>query len=142
MSNLPDPSYDETELNEQEESKQQTTNTKNPPKSEWEKYLDSLDDSRANLISKLAKDNKYIIEGNEYTRKKIKFKQFTELEILRARFTKEKDPVKAAQYLLDTYVKCAEFYLGISKEEFEEMDWEVTKSILDACNLRTIRGPN
>lgn len=113
------------------------------PKSQWEQYLDSLDQSRLEQITELAKQAKYTIEGKEYPRLKIKTKQFFELERLRAQFGKEKDPEKATDQLIAVYTKCAEYYLGITVEQYEELDWEETKPILDACNFRSVRGiPN
>lgn len=120
-----------------------TNNQQQEPKSEWDKYIDTLDKARLKQLTELAKLSTYNIEGHEYRRKKIKVKQFHELERLRAKFSKEKDPEKATEYLIDTYAKCAEFYLGIERETYEELDWEVTKPILDACNFRSLRGiPN
>lgn len=149
MSSLPDPSYDESNFHEDEDKnkKQQNNNplqqNNNPPKSEWEKYIDDLSDKRLKEIADLAKLSQYTIDGETYTRKKIKTRHFMELEILRAKFAKEKDEVKATNYLIDVYAKCAEYYLGISREKFGELDWEVTKPILDSCNFRTVRGlPN
>ena len=110
------------------------------PKSEWEKYLDSLDEARLKELAELAKKKTYVIEGQEYTRKKIKVKQFNDLERLRARFSREKDPVKATEYLINVYAKCAEYFLGIDQDIFENMDWEITKPIIDACNFRSLRG--
>lgn len=130
---------DESTTEEEEESIKDT----NTPKSEWEKYLDSLDQQRLKQLTELAKKTSYNIEGSDYKRQKIKVKQFNELERLRAKFTKEKDPEKSTDYLIDVYAKCAEYYLGIPKEKYEEMDWEITKPILDACNFRSVRGiPN
>lgn len=133
--------YNPEEEVENESSQQQTKDT--TPKSEWEKYLDSLDEARLKQITDLAKKTTYKIDGADYTRKRIKVKQFNELERLRAKFAKEKDQEKATDYLIDVYAKCAEYYLGIPKETFEEMDWETIKPIIDACNFRSIRGiPN
>lgn len=110
------------------------------PKSNWDTYLDSLDQARLQQVIELAKLNKYNIDGKEYDRKKIKNKQFFELERMRGQFNKEKDPVKGTDLLINIYVKCAEYYLGMTAEEFDDLDWEVTKPILDACNYRSVRG--
>lgn len=110
------------------------------PKSQWDTYLDSLDQARLQQIIELAKLNKYTINGQEYERKKIKNRQFFELERLRGQFNKEKDPVKGTELLINIYVKCGEHYLGVTAEQFEDFDWEEIKPILDACNYRSVRG--
>lgn len=131
----------ENNNNQQSQQVQQKPQTEN--KSEWDKYLDTLDQARLEELAKLAKLSKYTIEGKEYTRQKIRVKQFHELERLRAKFSKEKDPIKSTEYLIDVYAKCAEYYLGIDRDTYEEMDWEITKPIIDACNFRSVRGlPN
>ena len=129
------------EYNPDDEIPVQTTEKQ--PKSNWETYLDSLDQGRLQEVIELAKQSKYKINGTEYIRKKIKNRDFFTLERLRGQFNKEKDPVKGTEALINIYVKCAEFYLGITPEQFEDMDWEETKPILDACNYRSVRGiPN
>lgn len=125
------------------ESSSPSSQSANIPKSEWDKYIDSLDQERMNQIIEYAKQSKYNIDGQEYVRKKIKVREFNELERLRGKLTKEKDPVKATDLLIDVYAKCAELYLGVDKDTFEEMDWEITKPILDGCSYRSVRGiPN
>ncbi|HTH21413.1 MAG TPA: hypothetical protein VL854_04275 [Nitrososphaeraceae archaeon] len=119
---------------------QQVTGKDAQPKTQWETYLDSLDQSRLSQTIELAKLDKYTFNGKTYDRKKIKNKQFFELERLRAKFAKEKDQEAATEHLINVYVKCAEYYLGMSAEEYDELDWEDTKPILDACNFRSVRG--
>jgi hypothetical protein len=126
----PDDEMQQTPLNQ----------TEAQPKSAWDKYLDSLDQSRLQQVIELARLNKYTIAGQEFQRLKIKNRQFFELERMRGRFNKEKDPEKGTDLLIDIYVKCAEYYLGMSAEQFDEFDWEETKPILDACNYRSVRG--
>lgn len=133
-----DDNDDDTTTNQPAEKQQQSEQQQ--PKSEWEKYLDSLDEARLKELADLARKKTYIIEGQEYTRKKIKVKQFNDLERLRAKFSREKDPVKATEYLINVYAKCAEYFLGIDQDTFENMDWEITKPIIDACNFRSLRG--
>lgn len=111
---------------------------------EWERYLDGLDEARQKYIADLAKQNEYKIGNKTYERRKIRVKDFNTLEKLRARFRKERDPENAADILIDVYAKCAEFYLGMPMKDYENVDdWDTIKLILDACSFRSFRGlPN
>ncbi len=133
-----------TNNNDDDDDTATTTNNNPQPKSEWDKYLDSLDQARLKKTIELAKQSKYVINGKPYDRKKIKVKNFNTLERMRAAFAYEKNPRKSTEILIQVYEKCALFYLDMQKEEYEDLDdWEEIKLILDACAYRSIRSlPN
>ena len=86
-----------------------------------------------------------------YVRKRLKTKEFTELERARASIEKAslklKDPLDVAERQAELYFKIAQAYLinkdtalPIQKEEFVNMIWEDIKIVIDACHIRTLMG--
>jgi hypothetical protein len=149
----------------QPESSEQTTVRKVPAalSGEWEKYFKSLSDDYMGRVTEIAKLDVFLVEHREitgktvqnpltgqeepelgpwvkksYRRTKIRTKDWQTLEDLRAQFALEKNQKKAADLLARIYQYCAFLYLGMSKEVFENTDWEEIKIILDACNFRTV----
>ena len=61
--------------NPEDETEEESNTDSTTPKSEWEKYLDTLDQERLKQLTELAKLSTYKIDGKDYTRKKLKVKQ-------------------------------------------------------------------
>jgi len=117
---------------------------------EWDAFMGQVNDNYINTLRSYAPRNEFEIEVNGHTksfvRKKIKARDYALLEKIRAQFSKATssgDIEKASDLQFEIYIKCAECYLGMTKEEFEDADFEEVKKVCDACNFRTLHGlPN
>jgi len=117
---------------------------------EWDAFLGQVNDNYIKTLRSYAPRDQFEIDVNgstkTYLRKKIKARDYASLEKIRAQFsraTNSGDIEKAAELQFDIYIRCAEYYLGMTKEEFEEADFEEVKKVCDACNFRTLHGlPN
>lgn len=114
---------------------------------EWDRFLGQINDNYIQILRDYAPKNEFILEvGGEnktYQRKKIRAREYSALEKMRGQLLKEKDTEKTAGIQMDIYEKCAAAYLGMSKEDFENADYEELKKICDSCNFRTLHGlPN
>ena len=127
----------------------------NPPSvtfegKEWSGFMANVNDNYIKVLREYAPKNEFIIEvdgkANSYTRKKIKVKDYADLEKIRAQFNKAQstgDVERATELQFEIYIKCAEYYLGMTKEDFENADFEEVKKVCDAANFRTLHGvPN
>ena len=113
----------------------------------FNKLRNDLNDAQIAEIRRLAPLRSFEIEidgvAKPFERKKIKVKDYGILERKRGRLAKEKDQEKAADLLIEIYEDCAKYYLGMSKEDFENADIEYLRKILDTCNIVTTQGaPN
>jgi len=112
--------------------------------------MGQVNDNYIKTLRSYAPRDQFDIEVNgstkSYTRKKIKARDYAELEKIRAQFTKAQnsgDIERASDLQFEIYIKCAQHYLGMTKEEFEDADFEEVKKVCDACNFRTLHGlPN
>lgn len=131
----------------------------------YKKYYEQLAGERMKEVTKLAKENTFVIdiqdeETGEWKKKSFKYreiptKKWMELEELRSRYTdlekvaatkllaaKEQNTYDFAQQLnkllQDLYQKSAKYFLGMEEQEFDNSKWTQVKSIIDACNHRTI----
>jgi hypothetical protein len=95
-------------------------------------------------VAELSKQDSFVTGGGkQYRRSKIRTKDYQNLEILRADLAVERSRRKSAEILADIYFQCGRAYLGMTKEEIKDSDWEELKPALDACNFRTPYGlPN
>jgi len=117
---------------------------------EWDAFLGQVNDNYIKTLRSYAPKNEFEIEidghSKTYTRRKIKTRDYAELEKIRAQFAKANtngDIEKASDLQFQIYIKCAESYLGMTREEFDEADFEEVKKVCDACNFRTLHGlPN
>jgi len=117
---------------------------------EWSGFMANVNDNYIKVLREYAPKNEFIIEvdgkANSYTRKKIKVKDYADLEKIRAQFNKAQstgDVERATELQFEIYIKCAEYYLGMTKEDFENADFEEVKKVCDAANFRTLHGvPN
>jgi hypothetical protein len=108
--------------------------------SEWYKFADSLNKETFKYTAELSRQSKFKIDGKEYQRKKISVKKYKELKNIMAKYENEHNPEKKADLEIDLYAKQAEYFLGVSPEDFENMEWETIKLTLDACMFRNIKG--
>lgn len=111
------------------------------------KLRNDLNDAQIGEIRKLAPLRSFDIEIDgvvkTFERKKIKVRDYAILERKRGRLAKEKDQEKAADLLIEIYEDCAKYYLGMTKEDFDNADIEYLRKILDTCNIVTTQGaPN
>ena len=131
----------------------------------YKKYYENLAGERMKEISKLSKLDEFTVaiyddESGEWTDETFKYreiptKKWMQLEALRSKYTdlekiaaqkllssKDSGDYNFAQQLSillsELYQKSAEFFLGMSKEKFDNSKWVQIKSIIDACNHRTI----
>ena len=113
----------------------------------FNKLRNDLNDAQIAEIRRLAPLRSFDIEIDgavkTFEKKKIKVKDYAMLERKRGRLAKEKDQEMAADLLIEIYEDCAKYYLGMSKEDFENADIEYLRKILDTCNIVTTQGaPN
>lgn len=146
----------------------ETVQSVNELKSEWERYYARQGHARMQKITQLAGQDDYEIElqvpagpnkkiknpftglmETEYTdrwekvtyiRRKISHSNWLLVEKARARFAREKDTEKRTDLYSKLYEGLAYLYLQMKPEDFKRSDWEKMKLILDACNHRTIYG--
>jgi hypothetical protein len=131
----------------------------------YRKYYEELAGVRMKEVTKLAKEDKFDIdifdeESGEWTTKPFKYreiptKKWMELEELRSRYTdlekiaatkllaaKDQSTYDYAQQLnrllTELYQKSAKYFLNMEEHEFDNSKWTQIKSIIDACNHRTI----
>lgn len=117
---------------------------------EWDLFLGQVNDNYIKTLREYAPREEFTLDiggiPKTYTRSRIRTKNYIELEKLRAQFSKATasgDVERASELQFEIYVKCAEHYLGMTLEEFENSDFEEIKKICDACNFRTLHGlPN
>lgn len=125
---------------------------------EWQRYYAELGNDKQKTLTTLAPRDEYkitFIDGQtkNYKRKRISTKDFMDIEMIRAKFRKEKDPEKSTELLMDLYFRLSSLYLidsdtgkGMTKQEYERCEWEDTrdffgiKTICDACNHRAVYG--
>jgi len=109
--------------------------------------MGETNDAYIQILQRLAKLNEFTIEidggSKTYQRRKIKGKEYSEIEKLRARYATLTSPAKqrfeeASDVYIEIYEKCALYYLGMTKEEFENGDLEEIKKVCDACSHRTL----
>jgi hypothetical protein len=114
----------------------------------FKKFRTDLNDAQISIVRELAPKRSFDIEIDgqlkTFQRKKIKARDYADLERMRAQIAKlMKDPEKQSEIQLEVYEKCALHYLGMTKEDFDNSDFEYTKKILDMCNIVTVQGsPN
>jgi hypothetical protein len=114
----------------------------------FKKFRSDLNDSQIAEVRVLAKMRSFEIDIDgqmkSFQRKKIKTRDYAELEMMRSRLPGlMKDPINQSKLQLEVYEKCAFHYLGMSKEDFDNCDFAYTKTILDMCNIVTVQGsPN
>jgi hypothetical protein len=114
---------------------------------EWKPLLSQLNDAQLRDVKKYTPMNQFEIEVDgvpkTYTRKKIKTRDYSELEKLRAEAAKMRPSPEKSVKNMEVLQKAALFYLGMTAEDFEVSDFEVVKRILESQNIRTIYGvPN
>jgi hypothetical protein len=111
---------------------------------EYKPLLSQLNDAQLRDVKKYAVLEEFNIDvdGTEKTfkRRKIKTRDYTLLEKMRAEHSKMPQSPEKAEKAVEILRKAAEFYLGMTSEEFDVADFEITKRILDAQNLRTLYG--
>lgn len=144
---------------DQEKEKSKESDTFNPPAEtttidpvitegkEWKPLLSQLNDAQLRDVKKYTPMNEFTIEVDgtpkTYTRKKIKTKDYSELERLRAEAAKMRPSPERSAKNMEVLQKAALYYLGMTAEEFEVSDFEIVKRILESQNIRTIYGiPN
>ena len=143
---------------DQEKEKSKELDTFNPPTEtvvdpvitegkEWKPLLSQLNDAQLRDVKKYTPMNEFTIEVDgtpkTYTRKKIKTKDYSELERLRAEAAKMRPSPERSAKNMEVLQKAALYYLGMTAEEFEVSDFEIVKRILESQNIRTIYGiPN
>ena len=145
-----------------------TVQSVNELRGEWERYYARQGHARMQKITTLAGQESYDIllqvpdptakpminpfsgkpekvfkdewKTENYRRHKISQSNWLLVEKARARFSREKDPEKKADLYSKLYEGLAFLYLKMKPEDFRRSDWEEMKLILDACNHRTIYG--
>lgn len=110
-----------------------------------EQYIKTLSEKELKRLTELSSQSEFLISGKRYIYQKITVKQWRELESLRSTWEREsrnrdQDPQIAKNAFLKIYLKCAEYYLGISEQEFENLPWPDLQMNIDACNFRTLHG--
>lgn len=112
----------------------------------WKPFLTRLNDAQLKEVEDRITLNEFVldIDGQQkkFTRRKIRSRDYAELEALRAQLptTRGADKPKIQN---EIYQKAAQFYLGMTSEEFDACDFEEVKRIIDAQNIRTNYGvPN
>lgn len=114
--------------------------------SQVEQFMKTLTEKELSNFTKMSSQNEFIINGRKYVYNKITVKQWREIEQLRSAWERAvakkdtADPQEAKEAFYRIYVKCAEYYLGVSESEFENMTWTDIQSAVDACNFRTLHG--
>jgi hypothetical protein len=128
--------------------------------SEWQEYYATLGNDKQRLITKLAPQEEFTVifqDGTtkKYKRKRMGTKQFIELEKMRAKFRKEKDPEIAMDLLYNKIYKglaqCSlvdpdDDKTSITDDEFYNSEWSDEqnsvgiKTTLDAVNHRAVYG--
>jgi hypothetical protein len=128
--------------------------------SEWQEYYATLGNDKQKLITKLAPQEEFEVifqDGTKkkYKRKRMGTKQFIELEKMRAKFRKEKDPEVAMDLLYNKIYKglaqCSlvdidDDKTAITDDEFYFSEWSDEqnsvgiKTTLDAINHRAVYG--
>jgi hypothetical protein len=112
----------------------------------WKPFLTSLNDAQLKEVEERLSLNQFAvdIDGQQktFTRRKIRTRDYAELESLRAQLAAAKG-VDRPKLQNEIYQKAAQFYLGMTAEEFDSCDYEEVKKIIDAQNIRTNYGvPN
>jgi len=113
----------------------------------WAPLLTRLNDAQIRDVSKYITMDEFTIEVNggsrTYKRKKIKTKDYRELEQMRARYASMSSSMEKSELQMQVFQKAAAAYLGMTQEEFESCDFEELKRIIDVQNVRTNYGvPN
>lgn len=114
----------------------------------FKKFRTDLNDAQIAEVRQLAPMRSFEIDIDgqlkTFQRKKIKSRDYSELEKMRAQLPLlTKQPDKQSEIQLQIYEKCALHYLGMTKEDFDNSDFEYVKKILDMCNIVTVQGvPN
>lgn len=111
---------------------------------EYKPLLSQLNDAQLRSVREYAPldEFKIDIDGTEktFTRRKIKTKDYLLLEKMRAEHGRMKPSPEKSALSIEILQNAAQFYLGMTSEDFEVADYEVVKRILESQNLRTIYG--
>lgn len=110
-------------------------------------FRDSLTEGQIKNIRELSPKRSFEIDVNGATktfeRKKIRTKDYITCEKIRAQMLREKDSFKQTDLQFELYEKWFEYYLGGTKDEFDNTNFQDLKQILDMCNVCTVNGiPN
>lgn len=131
---------------------------------EWKKYFEGLSENRIKLVTKLAKDDEFNIDlydekSDSWTSKPFKYHEipsskWVELEKIRAKYNdlekmaltkaldRDKEVYTYTEQLTNLnstiYLKSAQFFLGMTEEEFNNSRWTQVRNAVDACNHRTV----
>lgn len=100
----------------------------------------SLDEQTKKKLQYLAGLKEYEIEGKKYKRNSLSTQQLIDLERARERLLFDTKSKKSSSIdtLIELYVKQAEYYLGMSRDTFMNLqNFEEIKMILDSCVYRT-----
>lgn len=113
----------------------------------FNKFRSDLSDAQIQAVRDLAPKREFTIDINgqpkNFTRRKIKSRDYADCERIRAKMIRELDTEKQTEYQLELYEKWALYYLDMSKEDYDNADFEDLKRILDTCNIVTVQGvPN
>jgi hypothetical protein len=130
----------------------------------WQKYYDDMGVVRQKIVAELSKRQEYeiqldpVYEGAKlvqpdeikvYKRAKVSTRDFFEHERMRAAMqnSKERDPMKIRDAMIELYKKLATDYLldketqkPMSENDFWRCKWAFIKAVLDACNLHSVLG--
>jgi len=116
-----------------------------PQTAAYKKFMGETNDAYIEILKKLSRVNEFNIDvdgaSKTYLRHKIKGKEYTEIEKLRAKYatlTEKRRFEEASDIYIEIYEKCALYYLGMSKQDFENGDLEEIKKVCDACSHRTL----
>lgn len=113
----------------------------------WKPFLSLLNETQIESVQSRMGLERFEIEVDgeprTFTRRKIRAKEYRELEEIRARLSSSTDPKTKSELTDHVYRRAANFYIGMTDEEFDLADYEEVKRIIDSQNLRTIYGrPN
>jgi len=125
---------------------QPSTTPEIPQTPTFKKFMGNTNDAYIHMLERLAPMNEYTIEIGEgetktFQRRKIRGKQYRDIEQLRAKYAqlqKEGKVEQASETYIEIYKKCALYYLGMTEEEFDDGDMEQIKMVCDACSHRTL----
>lgn len=114
---------------------------------EWKPFLSQLNDAQIKDVKKYAPQEQFQIEVDgklkTYTRRKIKTKDYAQLEQIRAKLGAAATGIERTTLQIEVFQKAALYYLGMSAEDFDNCDFETIKKVIDANNIRTLYGvPN
>jgi len=129
------------------------------PESEWQPYINILNEKHAKDVIKVGMKNQYSIpiinsEGESkdvlFERKRLSVKELRQVAAMQKQYSqkpKNADSLYEAEQVASLYYDWAQMMLinastrkAITQTEFEQQDWGFIKSIVDDCLIKSLHG--